>query len=201
MNGRAQRRRDRGAVRLRAGYRFPRPAQESPGSGIGRCRGGPGCRRLVGLHAADPLSPISLAVPAQVPRVHALVAEQLLKVPMWDPFGKTGRLLPADRGGRRSLRKGVGQPAHDRRHLRRGRGGRPRGPRALLLRSTSCSAERHPARWPRHRRGGGRQIWVNRFRWPDRLCSWAGLTPPERSSDVHTRSGHFSKQGPGREMG
>lgn len=34
-----------------------------------------------------------------------------------------------------------------------------------------------------------------RFRSPDQLCSWAGLTPIERSSDEHTRRGHISKQG------
>ncbi|HZP90584.1 MAG TPA: transposase [Actinomycetota bacterium] len=40
------------------------------------------------------------------------------------------------------------------------------------------------------------EIWdVNRFPSPDRLCSWAELRPSERSSDVHTRRGHISKQG------
>jgi len=36
---------------------------------------------------------------------------------------------------------------------------------------------------------------VSRFRSADQLCSWAGLTPSERSSDEHTRRGHISKQG------
>jgi transposase len=36
---------------------------------------------------------------------------------------------------------------------------------------------------------------VSRFRSPDELCSWAGLTPTERSSDEHSRRGHISKQG------
>jgi transposase len=36
---------------------------------------------------------------------------------------------------------------------------------------------------------------VTRFSSPDRLCSWAGLTPREHSSDAHTRRGHISKQG------
>jgi len=36
---------------------------------------------------------------------------------------------------------------------------------------------------------------VGRFRSPDQLASWAGLTPTERSSDEHTRRGHISKQG------
>jgi len=36
---------------------------------------------------------------------------------------------------------------------------------------------------------------VSRFHSPDELCSWAGLTPTERSSDEHTRRGHISKQG------
>jgi transposase len=36
---------------------------------------------------------------------------------------------------------------------------------------------------------------IGRFRSADELCSWAGLTPSERSSDEHTRRGHISKQG------
>ena len=36
---------------------------------------------------------------------------------------------------------------------------------------------------------------LGRFRSPDQLASWAGLTPTERSSDEHTRRGHISKQG------
>jgi transposase len=40
------------------------------------------------------------------------------------------------------------------------------------------------------------EIWdVGRFNSPERLCSWAGLTPTERSSAGHTRRGHISKQG------
>lgn len=36
---------------------------------------------------------------------------------------------------------------------------------------------------------------VSRFGSADRLTSWAGLTPTERSSAEHTRRGHISKQG------
>jgi len=36
---------------------------------------------------------------------------------------------------------------------------------------------------------------VARFPSADRLASWAGLTPTERSSADHTRRGHISKQG------
>src|SRR5712691_11656842 len=36
---------------------------------------------------------------------------------------------------------------------------------------------------------------TTRFSSADQLCSWAGLTPTERSSDEHTRRGHISKQG------
>jgi len=36
---------------------------------------------------------------------------------------------------------------------------------------------------------------VGRFGTPNRLCSWAGLTPTERSSADHTQRGHISKQG------
>ncbi len=36
---------------------------------------------------------------------------------------------------------------------------------------------------------------ITRFHSPEQLCSWAGLTPTEHSSDEHTRRGHISKQG------
>ena len=36
---------------------------------------------------------------------------------------------------------------------------------------------------------------ASRFPDPEHLCSWAGLTPTERSSAEHTRRGHISKQG------
>ncbi|MGH2392578.1 MAG: IS110 family transposase [Candidatus Limnocylindria bacterium] len=40
------------------------------------------------------------------------------------------------------------------------------------------------------------EVWdVSRFASPERLTSWAGLTPTERSSAEHTRRGHTSKQG------
>ena len=40
------------------------------------------------------------------------------------------------------------------------------------------------------------EVWdVGRFATPQRLTSWAGLTPTERSSADHTRRGHISKQG------
>jgi transposase len=40
------------------------------------------------------------------------------------------------------------------------------------------------------------EVWdVSRFPSPEHLCSWAGLTPTERSSADHTRRGHISKQG------
>jgi transposase len=40
------------------------------------------------------------------------------------------------------------------------------------------------------------EVWdVHRFPRPERLCSWAGLTPTERSSAGHIRRGHISKQG------
>lgn len=37
---------------------------------------------------------------------------------------------------------------------------------------------------------------ISRFPTSRKLCSWAGLTPTERSSDKTTRRGHISKQGP-----
>jgi transposase len=40
------------------------------------------------------------------------------------------------------------------------------------------------------------EIWdIQRFPSADRLCSWAGLTPSERSSAGHTRRGHITKEG------
>ena len=40
------------------------------------------------------------------------------------------------------------------------------------------------------------EVWdIQRFSTPERLCSWAGLTPGERTSDAHTRRGHITKQG------
>jgi transposase len=40
------------------------------------------------------------------------------------------------------------------------------------------------------------EVWdVQRFPNADRLCSWAGLTPSERSSANHIRRGHITKQG------
>jgi transposase len=40
------------------------------------------------------------------------------------------------------------------------------------------------------------EVWdIGRFPSPERLCSWAGLTPGERTSDAPTRRGHITKQG------
>jgi len=36
---------------------------------------------------------------------------------------------------------------------------------------------------------------VTRFRRADQLCSWAGLTPRHRESDVKVTRGHATKQG------
>ena len=36
---------------------------------------------------------------------------------------------------------------------------------------------------------------ITRFPSPDRLCSWAGLTPKHRESDTKVRRGSISKQG------
>jgi transposase len=40
------------------------------------------------------------------------------------------------------------------------------------------------------------EVWdIQRFPSPERLCSWAGLTPGERTSDAHTRRGHTRQAG------
>ena len=36
---------------------------------------------------------------------------------------------------------------------------------------------------------------ISRFRRPEQLCSWAGLTPKHRESDTHVVRGHITKQG------
>jgi transposase len=39
------------------------------------------------------------------------------------------------------------------------------------------------------------EVWdIDRFPSPERLCSWAGLTPGERTSDAHSRRGHITTQ-------
>jgi transposase len=48
--------------------------------------------------------------------------------------------------------------------------------------------------WP-PRPSSPRSPEIDRFPSPERLCSWAGLTPGERTSDAHTRRGHITKQG------
>jgi transposase len=40
------------------------------------------------------------------------------------------------------------------------------------------------------------EVWeIDRFPLSERLCSWAGLTPGERTSDAHTRRGHTRQAG------
>ena len=36
---------------------------------------------------------------------------------------------------------------------------------------------------------------IRRFRRPEQLCSWAGLTPRHRESDTKVSRGHVTKQG------
>ncbi len=36
---------------------------------------------------------------------------------------------------------------------------------------------------------------ITRFATPARLCSWAGLTPRHRESDLKVARGHITKQG------
>ena len=40
------------------------------------------------------------------------------------------------------------------------------------------------------------EVWdIQRFPAPERLCSWAGLTPGERTSDTHPAAATPAKQG------
>jgi transposase len=130
-------------------------------------------------------------------QVHALLAEHGVPVPMRDLFGQAGRQLLADlrlppiSQGRveaslrmiDSLSTEVAVADREIRSLLRDD---PRLvrltsiPRVGVVTAAVVIAE----------------VWdVDRFPSADRLCSWAGLTPSERSSDAHTRRGHVSKQG------
>src|SRR6266498_4803389 len=130
-------------------------------------------------------------------QVHALLADHGVPVGMWDLFGKAGRQLLVDlrlppiSQGRveASLRMIDAISAEVEvadREIRSIFRADPRQARLTAIpRVGAVTAAVVIA-----------EVWdVHRFPSADRLCSWAGLTPSERSSDAHTRRGHISKQG------
>lgn len=130
-------------------------------------------------------------------QVHAIVADHGVAVPMTDAFGRAGRAFlaaiplpePARRRVDAALRliDDVGREvtAADREIRERFRDdSRLRRllpiPRIGLTTAAIVVAE----------------VWdVSRFPSARHLCSWAGLTPAERSSGEATRRGHITKQG------
>jgi len=130
-------------------------------------------------------------------QIHALVAEAGVAVSMTDLFGRGGRALLADlrlptiSHGRleANLRlidtlstEVIAAQREIAKHFR----GDPRMQRLLPI----------PGIGPLGAATVIAEVWdVGRFATPERLTSWAGLTPTERSSADHTRRGHISKQG------
>lgn len=130
-------------------------------------------------------------------QVHALLAEHAVEVPMSDAFGRDGRRLLAE------LRLPELAQHRLEANLR-------------LIDAVGTEIARAEAEISERFAGDTRiarlraipgigpliaativaEVWdVARFSGPDALCSWAGLTPRERSSAEHTRRGHISKQG------
>ena len=149
-------------------------------------------RHLVRMRAA--LVRIRSRLKAQV---HALCAERGVAIPVSDLFGRGGRellaglalpALPANRlAAHLRLIDALGAEITEaEREIVRLFGDDPRIERLTpipgigFLTAATVVAE----------------VWdVSRFPRPERLTSWAGLTPSERSSADHTRRGHITKQG------
>ena len=130
-------------------------------------------------------------------QIHAVLAEQGVPLPVTDLFGQGGRrllkdlVLPEVSQGRiganlRLIDAIDAEAAEAEREIRRrfAHDGRIRRllpiPGIGFLTAATVTAE----------------AWdISRFPDAARLCSWAGLTPSERSSAEHTRRGHISKQG------
>jgi transposase len=128
---------------------------------------------------------------------HAIVADHGLHPPASDMFGIGGRswledveLPPASRSrilANLRLVDALGQEieAADR-ELRTTFRGDPRVGRLMAIPSIGFTSAAVVTA----------EVWdVSRFPSPEKLCSWAGLTPSERSSAESVRRGHISKQG------
>jgi transposase len=130
-------------------------------------------------------------------QIHALVAEAGIGVSMTDLFGRGGRELLADlrlptvsarrlEANLRLIDVLSAEVEIARREIASHFRGDPRMARLLPI----------PGIGPLGAATVIAEVWdVDRFPSPERLTSWAGLTPTERSSADHTRRGHISKQG------
>jgi len=130
-------------------------------------------------------------------QIHALVADAGVSVSMTDLFGRGGRqllaglALPPISAGRLAtnlrLIDALTTEAHAaEREIAHHFRGDPRMARLLPI----------PGIGPLGAATVIAEVWdVRRFASPERMTSWAGLTPTERSSAEHTRRGHISKQG------
>lgn len=149
-------------------------------------------RRLVRSRAS--LTRISSRLKCQV---HAVLADYRVTVPFTDAFGPGGRRflaqlelppIPSQRLAAllRMLDATTVEVAGAEREMRALFRGDPRIKRVLAIPGIGFLSAATIVT----------EIWdVGRFSSPDRLCSWAGITPSEHSSDEHTRRGHISKQG------
>jgi transposase len=129
-------------------------------------------------------------------QIHALLADAGVTISMTDLFGRGGRellaglKLPSISQGRLAANLRLIDTLSGEIDLaERDRPALPRRP-----------AHGAPAADPGIGRLGAAtiiaEVWdVGRFSSPERLTSWAGLTPTERSRADHTRRGHISKQG------
>jgi len=128
---------------------------------------------------------------------HAIVADHGLHPPVSDMFGIGGRswledveLPPASRSrilANLRLVDALGQEIETAdRELRTAFRGDPRVHRLMAIPSIGFTSAAVVTA----------EVWdVSRFPAPEKLCSWAGLTPSERSSAESVRRGHISKQG------
>jgi transposase len=130
-------------------------------------------------------------------QTHALLADQAIAPPMTDLFGKAGRafledvrLRPIPQARLEAnlrlidlLSPEVARADRDLLELFRGDS---RIPRLVPIPGIGFTTAAVVVA----------EVWdVDRFPSPRQLCSWAGLTPTERSSAEHTHRGHISKQG------
>ena len=131
-------------------------------------------------------------------QVHAVMAKEGVLPGVTDMFGPKGQTAPRRDGTRRRV------PGARRVAARPDRGLRPRGRDARTSASTNCCATTAATRRSRPSMvsvARSRAIFVteigdiSRFRSPEALCSWAGLTPRHRESDTKVVRGKITKQG------
>jgi transposase len=130
-------------------------------------------------------------------QTHALLADQAIAPPMTDVFGPAGRrflgtvhLRPIPQARLEANLRLIDllspELAQADAQLRELFGGDPRIARLIPIPGIGLTTAAVAVA----------EIWdASRFPSPRQLCSWAGLTPTERSSAEHTHRGHISKQG------